>query len=239
MGTLLLVRHGQASFLSDDYDVLSPKGEDQMRELGKYWVQHGFKADRVVTGPLKRQRHSADLVAEAFAAAGLPWPETEVIDDWAELPAEQMAQTFIPLLAAEDDRARELLLEFEQTGDISTKEHVFQEIFVKTMERWVTGDIADPGIIKWPDFCARVQNAVATAMRNGAADGNVVAFTSGGPKAATIHLALGTDPVKTMELAWQSRNGSLTEFTVGPNGLTLNSFNNVPHLPDPNWWTLR
>lgn len=239
MGTLLLVRHGQASFHADDYDQLSPTGEDQMRELGAYWVRHGFSADRVVTGPLKRQRHSARLVAEAFSEAGLAWPHTEVIDEWAELPAELMAQTFIPQLAAEDDRARELILQYEQTGDLGEKESVFQEVFVKTMEKWATGEYAHPEIPPWPEFAERVRNAVSESTANGASEGMVVAFTSGGPTATTVHLALGTDPIKTMELAWQARNGSLNEFVVVGGRLTLNSFNSVPHLPDPKWWTYR
>jgi len=239
MGTLMLVRHGQASFHADDYDQLSPKGEDQVRELGAYWVRHGFTADRVVTGPLKRQRDSAQLVQEAFEAAGLPWPDTEVIDEWAELPAERMAQTFIPQLAAEDDRARELIEQFEETGNLDEKEDVFQEVFVKMMEKWATGEYSDPDIVPWPEFIDRVRKAVTTTTGNGASNGTVIAFTSGGPTATTIHLALGTDPIKTMELAWQARNASLNEFVVTDGRLTLNSFNSVPHLPDPKWWTYR
>ncbi len=34
MGTLYLVRHGQASFGSDDYDRLSPLGQRQSQRLG-------------------------------------------------------------------------------------------------------------------------------------------------------------------------------------------------------------
>lgn len=239
MGTLMLVRHGQASFHADDYDQLSQKGEDQMRELGAYWVRHKFTADRVVTGPLKRQRHSAQLVRDAFDAAGLPWPETEVIDDWAELPAELMAQMFIPQLAAENERVRELISHYEETGDLGEKESVFQEVFVKMMEKWATGEFAHPEILPWPEFIDRVRNAVSVTTANGIADGTAIAFTSGGPTATAVHLALGTDPIKTMELAWQARNASLNEFVVTDGRLTLHSFNGVPHLPDPKWWTYR
>ena len=34
MGTLVLVRHGQASFMAAEYDRLSPTGEAQARKLG-------------------------------------------------------------------------------------------------------------------------------------------------------------------------------------------------------------
>ena len=37
MGTLYLVRHGQASFGADDYDNLSPLGHQQSQRLGVYF----------------------------------------------------------------------------------------------------------------------------------------------------------------------------------------------------------
>ena len=41
MGNLYLVRHGQASFLQQNYDKLSPLGEAQSRLLGEYWAPRG------------------------------------------------------------------------------------------------------------------------------------------------------------------------------------------------------
>lgn len=236
MGKLVLVRHGQAMFHGDDYDQLSPLGEEQMRQLGAFWAQHGFVPDRVVSGPLKRQRHSAAIVKSVCGSA---WPEPETVEAWSELPAEAMAQRFLPQLAAECNRTRELLSRFQESKDPGEKETLFQEVFVKAMEKWVRGEFSDPEILTWSDFAERIQRAVTVTTQNGAADGTVVAFTSGGPTAATVHLALGMDPVRTMELAWQARNGSLNEFIVQDGRLLLNSFNSVPHLPDPKWWTYR
>ena len=50
MSSLYLVRHGQASFLADDYDVLSPLGEEQARQLGRYWARIGLRVDEVIAG---------------------------------------------------------------------------------------------------------------------------------------------------------------------------------------------
>ena len=46
MSNLFLVRHGQASFLEENYDKLSSKGEVQSRMLGEYWVKHGVTFDQ-------------------------------------------------------------------------------------------------------------------------------------------------------------------------------------------------
>ena len=55
MGTVLLVRHGQASFGADDYDVLSPAGWEQGRTLGRFLADTesptAVRARRVATAP--------------------------------------------------------------------------------------------------------------------------------------------------------------------------------------------
>ena len=58
MGTLYLVRHGQASFGADDYDQLSALGQAQARRLGEYWRESlgpELRFDAVLTGTLRRQ----------------------------------------------------------------------------------------------------------------------------------------------------------------------------------------
>ena len=55
MGTLYLVRHGQASFGADDYDMLSAMGHQQSARLGEYFKFKGIAFDAALTGTLKRQ----------------------------------------------------------------------------------------------------------------------------------------------------------------------------------------
>ena len=55
MGTLYLVRHGQASFGADDYDVLSELGHQQSARLGEYFKQKGIAFEAALTGTLNRQ----------------------------------------------------------------------------------------------------------------------------------------------------------------------------------------
>ncbi|MGH6638721.1 MAG: phosphoglycerate mutase family protein, partial [Polaromonas sp.] len=55
MGTLYLVRHGQASFGAADYDVLSALGHQQSLRLGEYFKDKGLTFDAALTGTLNRQ----------------------------------------------------------------------------------------------------------------------------------------------------------------------------------------
>jgi broad specificity phosphatase PhoE len=63
MGVLLLVRHGQASFGGDDYDVLSELGFEQARLLG---ARLATPVDAVLTGRLQRQRETVQGICETL-----------------------------------------------------------------------------------------------------------------------------------------------------------------------------
>ncbi|MBM1454116.1 phosphoglycerate mutase family protein, partial [Sulfitobacter mediterraneus] len=56
MAELLVIRHGQASFGQDNYDVLSDLGHAQSAAVGQMLRDGGWVPDRLVTGTLKRQR---------------------------------------------------------------------------------------------------------------------------------------------------------------------------------------
>ena len=53
-----MVRHGQASYMSEDYDRLSAIGEEQAIKLGEFWVRHEIRFDACFHGPA--QRHVAN-----------------------------------------------------------------------------------------------------------------------------------------------------------------------------------
>src|SRR5277367_3222453 len=102
MSRLLLVRHGQASFLEADYDRLSGRGEAQSRALGAYWATRKQHFDRIATGPRERQRRTAAIVAQSYAEAGVTFPEIVVIPEFDEYQAEDVVKTSLAALVAED-----------------------------------------------------------------------------------------------------------------------------------------
>jgi len=63
MGTLYLVRHGQASFASDDYDRLSELGARQCERLGEWFREKGVRFEGVITGTLRRHTQSCEALA--------------------------------------------------------------------------------------------------------------------------------------------------------------------------------
>src|SRR3569832_1013932 len=96
MATVLLIRHGQASYDQADYDKLSPRGIEQARTLGA-WLATA-QLDALFCGPLVRQRETAAYAREA--APGLPAPSER--DGLAEFPGFVLVKAFLPKLVDED-----------------------------------------------------------------------------------------------------------------------------------------
>jgi broad specificity phosphatase PhoE len=59
MALVYLIRHGQASFGAEDYDVLSPAGQSQGKIVGDELRRRGVQPDQVWSGTLRRQRETA------------------------------------------------------------------------------------------------------------------------------------------------------------------------------------
>lgn len=239
MGVLVLVRHGQASFHEEDYDKLSPLGEEQCRHLGEFWVHHGIAFDRVYSGPLARQRRSAEIVAECYAKAGEAFPEIQIEEAIAEMPVEKLAKRFMPQLCAEDEHVLLLMQKFMEVEDKREKEKNFQKAFEKLMLHWANEQYRDDEIETFVNFRDRVTKAYRSILDSAKKGERIAAFTSGGPTAVALGMALNTTPESTLELVWQVRNASTTEFLFTNGRFTLNGFNGMSHLNDPMLWTYR
>src|SRR3978361_70222 len=96
MATVLLIRHGQASYGQADYDKLSPRGIEQARTLGSLLATQ--QLDAFFHGPLVRQRETAAYAREA----GPNLPAAIELDGLAEYPGFDMVKAFMPKLVEED-----------------------------------------------------------------------------------------------------------------------------------------
>jgi broad specificity phosphatase PhoE len=239
MSTLLLVRHGQASFFSSDYDRLSPLGEEQSRRLGRFWAERRFQVDAVFTGPRARQVRTATLAGEVCAEAGLIWPSATQIDELDEMQTEALLENALPALSSKNPEVQALLASFQAAQDRSQAAKSFQRLYERVVHAWVAGELDAGGVEPWVDFCARVQRGIAKLTSAEGSGRTILAFTSGGPIGAAMQLALGTSQETTVELSWMVRNAAISEFLFSGKRFTLSSFNAIPHLPDPTLWTYR
>jgi len=239
MSHLVLVRHGQASFLEQNYDKLSPKGEAQSRLLGDYWAAHKLVFDRVYSGPRVRQQETARIAGEAYKTSGMPWPEVKTMEEFDEFRAEAVIEQSLPPLIERDAAVRGMYQEFEKAEGQAQRFKTFQRLFEVIVGRWATGELPVPGIEPWPDFCDRVQSGFASLAQNGRRGQRIVIFTSGGPTGVAMQRALKLSIEATLKTAWMVANSGYSQFLFSGNRFTLTSYNSYPHITSPEFLTYR
>jgi len=211
MGTLYLVRHGQASFGADDYDQLSPLGLQQAQRLGAHWLAQGQRFDTVLMGTLRRHAQTLDGIAQGLP--GLPVPQV------------------LPSLDEYDSLALIRAIHTEPLQKPNTPElyrHHFR-LLCDAIAQWMAGVISPQGMPSWEDFSLGVRR-VLDQVRRDHADQNVLLVSSGGPISTAVGEVLGTAPEVTIALNMRIRNSAVTEFSVSPKRLMLQTFNTLPHL---------
>jgi broad specificity phosphatase PhoE len=240
MSNLVLVRHGRGGPLGGFYDKLSPSGEEQSRALGRFWAKHRVSFDEIYTGTLARQIDTARLAGEECRAAGLEWPEPQVIEGLNEYEADSVLQHLLPQLAEKHEPIRRLKEVYESTQTEADRYRNFQRMFEAVMRYWVSGEYEGNGCEAWRSFRDRVRGSVKEITSKGKSNRRVAVFTSGGPIGVCVQSVLGAPDEMAIQLNWRVRNSSLTEFIFsGADRMTLEWFNALPHLNDPQLWTFR
>jgi broad specificity phosphatase PhoE len=213
MGNLYLVRHGQASFGADDYDVLSPMGQQQSLRLGQYFKHKGLRFDAAYTGTLQRQTQTFAGICEGMGTAlqAQPWPGLNEYDS-AALIAAIHPYTLEKPTSAEMYRSHFRLLK-------------------DGLAQWMAGVVSPKGMPSYSEFVSGVTSALDHIRKN--CDGHVLLVSSGGPISTAVGHVLGASPEATIELNLRIRNSSVTEFAFTPKRHMLLTYNTLPHLDAP------
>jgi broad specificity phosphatase PhoE len=83
----------------------------------------------------------------------------------------------------------------------------------------------------WQDFTARIENALASATRNGAE--RVLVVSSGGVIGQMVADTLTAPAKMMMTLNLQIKNTAMTKFVFNGTKRFLHEFNATPHLDTP------
>jgi len=212
MGTLYLVRHGQASFGADNYDQLSARGHEQARRLGEYWRERGMAFDAVLVGTLHRHNQTLDAIGEGLE--GLTAPVTS-LPGLNEYDSQALLAAIHPLPLPRADTPELYRQHFRMLCD--------------ALAQWMAGVISPQGMPSWNDFSAGVREALERVRREHSAH-NVLLVSSGGPICTAIGQVLGTSAEATIALNMRLRNSAVTEFSVSSKRLMLQTFNTLNHL---------
>jgi broad specificity phosphatase PhoE len=213
MGTLYLVRHGQASFGAEDYDRLSELGHRQCAQLGAWMQARGLRFDAVLRGSLRRHRESLEALASNLP--GLPdaleWPGLNEYDSEAVVRSVHAGELPRP------DTPEAYLLHFR--------------LLREGLARWMAGEVQPEGMPSWEGFLQGVTTALDHVRTQH--QGDVLLVSSGGPIATAVAHVLQAPPSTAIELNLRIRNSALTEFAFTPKRHMLVTYNTLPHLDHP------
>jgi broad specificity phosphatase PhoE len=218
MAVIYLLRHGQASFGADDYDVLSERGHRQSEVLGGELAKRGLNLGPVVSGTLRRQRDTADRALGAGGLVGEPMPDAR----WDEYDHTEVLSRHGVSQAG--DGAAALGGRLEQA-----------------LRGWTLAGTASECPERWPDFAERVCAALADTVASLGKGETGLVFTSGGVISALCARFLGAGEETFLACSRVVVNGGITKLVCGSRGTNLVSFNDHAHLEkaDPELVTYR
>jgi broad specificity phosphatase PhoE len=210
MGTLYLVRHGQASFGAADYDNLSPLGHRQSQRLGEYFAHKGLHFEAVITGTLRRHTQTWEGIAQGASLRHTPllWPGLNEYD------SEAVIKTIHPT-------------QLEKPDTPELYRHHFR-LLRDGLTQWMNGVVSPHGMPTYNAFVHGVSSALEHVRKHHT--GNVLLVSSGGPISTAVGHILGTSPETIIELNLRIRNSAVTEFHFTPKRHMLVTYNTLPHL---------
>ena len=210
MGTLYLIRHGQASFGADDYDLLSAMGRQQSVRLGQWFKTKGIVFEAALTGTLNRQIQTFAGIGEGMSS-DIPVTRQAALNEY---DSHAVIAAVHPQPLARPD-SPELYRQYFR-------------LLKAGLLQWAKGRVSPHGMPSYADFVSGIAGVLDEIRSQHS--GNVLLVSSGGPIATAVGQVLGTSAMTTIELNLRIRNASVTEFAFTPKRHMLLTFNTLPHL---------
>ncbi len=212
---MYLVRHGQASFDSENYDQLSPIGEQQSQWLGSYFSERDITFDAVIIGTQIRHKQTADAICQKLDFTG----------DY-HFHAGLNEYDFFALYQALCCEDESLDKNIRNVGKLN-----FLPLLKKALNLWSKNQLDGELPESWAEYVARVVQAINFICSMKAK--RVLVISSGGPISIVAQQALQCPEQMAIELNLQIKNASFCHYFIGKQTLRLASFNNIPHLDHP------
>lgn len=213
MAEIYLVRHGQASFTSDNYDQLSDMGREQSIRLGQYFAERNIEFDHIFTGTQHRHKQTADGI---LAAKTIHY---DILPGLDEYDFSALYRAYMARHPDEDDISRH--------GD----RRIFYQRLKIALMLWSGDKLSDDLPESWSDFSHRVANALRHIQEF--SEGRCLVVSSGGPISMAIGHILDLAAYEVIDLNLQIKNSGFSHLHSGSSRLHLSSFNNIPHLDQP------
>ena len=220
MATIYLIRHGQASFGSDDYDQLSQLGIRQAEVTGEYFKESGIFFDAAYSGDLKRQIDTSQLVLASQPAAF----STNIDSRFNEIRNDEQLEYLLPEIV----KARPDIASLVDRGLVSSKD--YQKAIDAVFNFWVSDECKHPEIQSWHDYSTGVRDALSDVVKNQGSGKTIAVFTSGGTIATIVAQVLGLSGKQTYPFYEPIFNCAVTQLFYNQERISLSYFNDRSFL---------
>jgi broad specificity phosphatase PhoE len=212
MQKITFVRHGQASYGSDNYDQLSDLGHQQARILGEYFKKIDYKFDAIYTGNMVRHHETAEQILR-----GMEQPtEYHQLCNFDEFDFEAVVAAYLAY-----------------SGDTLPPKEAprsdFYRLLKQAMLAWSNNKLHHLPE-SWAAFQQRVVLGVEQAISQHPNADHILVATSGGAIAMLKGHVLGLSVDKLVDMNLQIRNASFHQYLVSPGHMLETSFNQIGHL---------
>ena len=225
MSEIYLVRHAQASYLTDNYDRLSDLGKEQAGFLAKMLSNNQIHFDEAYVGPLVRQNQTFDIINESN-----PIRNSMRLEELREHEGPKALKLYYEQLIHESEYVRDLWEMFQENPKLKRKNSLL--IFEYFIQKWMSGQIQVKDVEPWSAFKENAEQALNTVIRKSSSGKKSLVVTSGGTIAAILCSILKmTDISEVATINYLIRNASVTKLMCSKNRISLLSFNEVSHLP--------
>ena len=217
MSELLLVRHAQASYGTDDYDRLSELGHRQAQWLGEYFKDRRLSFDRIVCGRMVRHRETA-----AGIFRGMDFEPDNVESDpcWNEFDFETLTRAYLDQYP-------------DKAPPPGAPVGSFTRLLRNSIEAWAEDRISSPLPERWADFEDRVRKGLRTLAAVSGERQRLLVVSSGGAISMALRHVLQAPASAMVQMNLQMRNSSVNHLYFNAHSMHFAGFNHTPHLDDP------
>lgn len=217
MTTIYLIRHGQASIGTSNYDVLSANGRQQARVLGEHFAQLNLTFDQVISGTLQRQIDTASI------CTGYQQQTLTQNPAFNEYHHAQIFEHYAAKLATQNETIAASLAK-------GHNEKLTYEVFALLMNAWAQDNDQQQNLESWSHFTGRIESGLSNVLTNADDARNIAIFTSGGVICTVLQKILEFPVNKIFEINWGIYNASISVVKVHHTSLRVSYYNNITHL---------
>ncbi len=225
---LYLIRHAQASYLSDHYDQLSDLGLEQAQALGDF-LSAEVTIDQKYVGPHQRQRQTANSIQEAYKSANKALPSPTYLAQLKEHSGPATLHHHKTKLIQEDPRCIQWHNESLENVDKLRENSI--KIFEHFIPQWMAGNYTKDGLEDFATFRTEIANGLDIILSNKQPSQNTILVTSAGSISAIMAELLEIDDTQQIaKLSFEVYNASVTSLYLDGEDWKIAKFNQVDHL---------